>query len=94
MPKIVTVPLPTPIVRGDDKLESIQLRKPTPGELRGLSISQLIQGDVDQIIELLPRITMPPLMKPEIMAMEDGFTELANEVVGFLLPSSARPVTD
>lgn len=87
---IATVTLDSPIVRGDSEITSIQIRKPQGGELRGLSLALLGQMDVDQLMKLLPRITIPNLLPQEVAAMEPcDLMECADKVMDFLL-SRAR----
>lgn len=86
-----TVTLDTPIQRGDTAITTVQLRKPRAGELRGLSLNDLLTTDVNAHLKLLPRITAPTLIEPELAAMDPAdFAALAGEVVAFLLPKAAR----
>ncbi|SNS20649.1 Phage tail assembly chaperone protein, E, or 41 or 14 [Sphingomonas laterariae] len=90
-PKIRTVPLDTPIIRGETKIESIQLRKPGGGELRGISLVQLGQLQADALHTLIPRISIPPLTKPEAMALEaDDLLACGIEIGDFLLQNRRR----
>ena len=43
------------------KLTEINLRTPKSGELRGLSLLELGRISTDELLRLIPRITMPPL---------------------------------
>lgn len=91
MPETAIVPLDTPIQRGDNTIASITLRKPRAGELRGLSLSELLSTNVDAHIKLLPRISTPTLIAAELEAMDPAdLAALASEVVGFLLPKAMR----
>ena len=54
-----TVQLDTPIKRGDGQITSVTLRKPNAGELRGVSLAELLQMKVDALQAVLPRITNP-----------------------------------
>lgn len=93
MTKSVTVPLETPIQDGETTITSLSIRKPVAGELRGLSVSQLIAGDSDSHTKLIPRITSPLLTEDDIKTGKldvTDFTAVVNEVVDFLLPLSMR----
>lgn len=81
-----TVDLDKPIIRGDQRIESLQLRKPGAPEFRGLSFADLARLDVNSIITLLPRITTPPISPQEAatMAGEDLFA-CSTEIGSFLL---------
>lgn len=84
-----TVPLDTPIMRGETEIRTIALRRPRAGELRGLSIADLARLEVNAMLNLLPRITTPSLTPKELedMRLED-LTALSNEAGSFLLQRS------
>lgn len=88
-PETVTVNLDTPIDRPGDKgekIETIALRKPMAGELRGLSLADVLNLDVDSITKLVPRISNPTLTEPEVRAMDPAdLVECGKEIAGFLL---------
>ena len=87
-----TIPLDTPIARGDTKIESITLRKPTAGQLRGVSLTDILQMNVDALTVVLPRISTPTLLKQDVTAMDPAdLVQLGSTVAGFLLPKAARP---
>ncbi len=89
-PTTETITLDTPIVRGDQQVTSVTLRKPMAGELRGVSLMALMQMDVTAAITLLPRITAPSLTTQEIERMDPAdLLQLTSTVTGFLLPKSA-----
>lgn len=83
-----TVILQDPIVRGDDKITDLTLRKPRAGELRGLSIADVAMLKTEALITLLPRITVPPVTPQEVEAMDPAdLFACSIEVAGFLLPA-------
>lgn len=83
-----TITLNQPIKRGETEISSVTLRKPGAGELRRLSLNDVLNSDVDTHIKLLPRISGPALTEAELAAMPiDDFAELASAVVGFSLGS-------
>ncbi|MEY0512955.1 phage tail assembly protein [Providencia manganoxydans] len=86
-----TVKLDEPIKRGETEITEVTLRKPNTGALRGVRLQALMEMDVISMAEVLPRITLPALSKPEIMSMSPGdLVNLSIEVVNFLLPNSMR----
>lgn len=89
------VDLDSPVRRGDTAIESVRVRKPSAGELRGgVSLVDLGQLDVDALIKVLPRITVPPLTAHEVAALEaSDILALGAELSGFLLPKAARPAS-
>ena len=86
------ITLDEPIVRGDQTIQFIRLRRPNAGELRGgIKVLNLAQLDVDSLHVLLPRITEPPLTEGEIATLSfSDFFQLSAEVGNFLLPKEAR----
>ena len=91
-PLFNAVTLDTPIKRGDQVIGMVQLRKPSTGELRGLSIAALANLDVDEIRKLLPRITQPVLTAADVDQLDPADTlQLGGEIVDFLLPKAKRP---
>ena len=90
-PQMATVTLDAPITSGDITIDQVKIRKPQAGELRGLSLSALLNLDYAALENLLPRITIPTLTKAQIMAMDPSdFTQLGSEVMDFLLPKGAK----
>ncbi|RPE74633.1 phage tail assembly protein [Vulcaniibacterium tengchongense] len=90
-PVTATVTLETPLVRGDQKIERITLRKPTAGELRGVAIADLIRSDVAALHVVLPRITSPTLTSHDVGQLDlPDLAALASEVVGFFMTRADR----
>lgn len=89
--KDATVALDTPIVRGEQTITSLTLRKPNAGELRGCSLLDLMQMDVQALHKVLPRISSPSLTEPEIQRMDPAdLVQCGVTVSGFLLQRSAK----
>jgi hypothetical protein len=86
-----TVVLDTPIRRGATVIDSITLRKPNSGELRGLNLVELINMDVACLIKVLPRISIPGITAPEAASMDPAdLLALGTRVAGFLVRKSAQ----
>ena len=86
-----TVTLDQPIQRNGQSVEAFTLRKPAAGELRGLSLVNLLQMDVESLATLLPRISSPTVHKPEVLAMDPADILAAGIVVaGFLQQKGER----
>lgn len=69
----------------------ITVRKPGSGELRGLTLTALIQLDYAALETLAPRITMPILHKQHVAAMDPAdLMQFGGEVMDFLLPNAAK----
>lgn len=85
------ITLEVPIQRGEQTITDITLRKPSAGELRGLSLANLIQVEVTTLTTVLPRITTPALTSEEINRLDlADLMQLGSEVAGFLVPKSAK----
>lgn len=86
-----SVTLVNPIKRGDDEITSIELRRPNAGELRGLSIADLVRMDVTAVITVLPRISMPSITLAEVEELDPfDLGELSGSVHEFF---AERPTT-
>lgn len=86
-----TVVLDTPIRRGTSSIDSITLRKPNSGELRGVNLSDLMHLDVNCLIKVLPRISTPSLTSAEITSMDPAdLLALSLKITNFLLQKSAK----
>lgn len=86
-----TIPLDQPIQRNGQTIDAFTLRKPAAGELRGLSLVNLLQMDVESLATLLPRISSPTVHKPEVLAMDPADILAAGIVVaGFLQQKGER----
>ena len=89
--ELKTVKLETAITRGDSTINEIKLRKPKAGELRGLSLSDLLNLDVNAVATLLPRISDPILTKQDIDDMSvENLVLLAGEAANFFVPKSLK----
>lgn len=88
----MTIPLETPILRGETSIAAITLRKPAAGELRGVVLSDLIRMESTAVMTVLPRITDPALTAPEVASMDPAdLMACAMEISSFLLPKSLLP---
>jgi hypothetical protein len=85
-----TVPLQTPIVRGGQTITELRIMKPRTGDLRGLMLADLLQLKADTVAALLPRITVPTLIKSEVDELDPAdLVACSVEVAAFLVPRAA-----
>lgn len=85
------ITLEQPIARGESRITEITLRKPAAGELRGLKLVDLLNGDVNATIRLVPRISQPSITEQEVAAMDIADLVLcADAVAVFLQTKQAR----
>ncbi|MFK3649294.1 phage tail assembly protein [Lysobacter enzymogenes] len=85
------ITLETPLVRGEQKIEKVTLRKPAAGELRGIALADLLKVDVAALHVVLPRITNPTLTAHDVSQLDlPDLMAIGSEVVGFFLPKADR----
>ncbi|HDT5144862.1 TPA: phage tail assembly protein [Klebsiella michiganensis] len=91
MSKENVVILDKPLKRADQEIKEITLLKPQAGTLRGVSLAAVANSEVDALIKVLPRMTLPSMTEQEVAALDlPDLVALAGKVVGFLSPSSAQ----
>lgn len=94
-PVTATAELDYPIKRGDKEIKTIELRKPRAGEMRGLSLTDVLQMEYNALNRLLPRITQPTLTEAEIMNLDPAdLLQIGTEVTSFLLSKKMRGEMD
>ncbi|WP_110675914.1 phage tail assembly protein [Salinicola sp. RZ23] len=94
-PTTATVELDTPVVRGEQRIAEIALRKPSAGELRGVNLADVLQMQTDALIKLIPRLSQPSLTDHEARQMDPAdLVQCGSEIAGFLLSKRARGETE
>lgn len=89
------IPLDTPIKRGETEITELMLRKPASGELRGLSLHELMNIKADEVITLLPRITTPAITDAEARRLDPAdLWACGVRIVHFLAPKSLQQEPD
>lgn len=87
--KVIT--LDTPIQRGDTTITKVTIRKPTAGELRGVSLIELAQLNVNALQTVIPRISNPILTTHDVAQLElADLLEIGTEVASFLMKKADR----
>jgi len=90
-PDVQTIDLDNPILMGALEITSLEIRKPNVTALQGVKIADLLQGDVNAICTVLPRICSPTLTKSQISQLEPSDLAQAGGVIMlFLQPKSVR----
>lgn len=88
---MATITLSEPIVRGETSITEIAIRKPKSGELRGLSIQDLMTARVSAVLDVLPRISMPPITQHEAENLEaQDLAACAGAIMDFFLTAGDR----
>ncbi len=78
--------LATPIVLGNETIETLYIRRPKPGDLRGLKLYAFANAETDEVLTVLPRISTPHVPE-EILAEQLNAVDLfglADTVATFL----------
>ena len=90
-----TVILDEPINRGAQVITAVTLRRPSSGELRGVTLNALANLDVAALGKVIPRISSPTLTPQEMDNLDPAdLLQLAQVVGGFLLPKQAKANMD
>ena len=80
-----------PIVRGKQTITEITLRRPNSGELRGTSLSSLVDLDIAALQKVLPRISTPTLTEMDVAQIDPAdLVQLGGIFAGFLMPKAMK----
>lgn len=85
--------LDTPLERGEGRqaITAITLRKPRSGELRGVSLSDLVSLDVAALSKVLPRISTPTLTEFDVANIDPAdLVQLGGIFASFLMPKAMK----
>ncbi|WP_421722562.1 phage tail assembly protein [Alloalcanivorax xenomutans] len=90
-PVIEQIDLESPITIGDKEHTTLTLRRPVAGELRGLSLSNVLNADVETLMVLVPRIAQPTLTRQHVAEMDlADLGTVAGTIAGFFQPASQK----
>lgn len=83
-----SVTLDQPIVRGDQRITAVTLRRPKAGELRGIDLAAMLQqADYAAMEILLPRITSPTLTRADVADLDPSdLLQFTTQVMLFFAP--------
>jgi len=86
-----TVTLCEPIKRGETRITTLTLRKPQAGELRGITLQELINTDIAAILKVVPRISDPVLTPHECDGLDPAdLAEIGGRIRSFFMTSAER----
>lgn len=93
VPTYAQVALDVPIIRGDQHIDTITLRKPSTGELRGIALSDLVRCDINALFAVLPRITSPTLTPHDVAQLDlADLASISGEIVSFFMSKEQRAI--
>jgi hypothetical protein len=85
------VTLDDPIKRAGQTISRVLVRKPQSGELRGVSLMDLANLDVNALITVIPRVTTPMIHKEEVARMDVAdLMQVGAQVASFLATKEAK----
>lgn len=94
-PAFDIVDLIEPITRGTMTIDKLTLRKPKAGELRGLTLSDVIGLEIGALLKLIPRISEPALTDAECQNLDPAdLTEIGGTIRGFFMTRGERQMLD
>ena len=86
-----TVTLSEPIVRGETRIETLNIRKPKSGELRGIALQDILGTDISALLKVIPRVSEPPLTQDEADNLEpEDLAEIGGTLRGFFMTKAER----
>ncbi|QWP76076.1 phage tail assembly protein [Lysobacter sp. K5869] len=85
------ITLEQPLKRGDSEITAVTVRRPASGELRGLSMLDLMRMEVDAVHKVLPRVTLPTLTAFDVAQLDPADTaQFAMAIADFFLTRAQR----
>jgi hypothetical protein len=85
-PNIKSIKFDVGFKRGEQTIIDIVIRKPKTRALRGLTLVNVLQLDVDTMAKLAPRITTPTMSENDVYDLDPvDVTKLCKEVIGFFV---------
>ena len=68
--KLNSSKLQFPIKTAEGTVDTVELRKPGTGELRGVKLTDLLQMDVNAMFTVIPRISQPALTADDLAKLD------------------------
>ena len=88
---VQTIELDADIQIGGEHLEKLDIRKPNAQALSGIKIADLLQGDVNAVLKVLPRVSTPTLTQQQAQHLEPcDIAQIGGALMLFLQPKSQR----
>lgn len=82
---------PITLGAGAQVIKQITIRKPYAGEMRGLSLQDIVSSEVDTISTLLPRITSPIIHKQMVDELDPvDLNVISRGIVSFFSTKNQR----
>ena len=79
-------------LKGEVTITKVTLTKPKTRALRGLSLSNLLQMDIDTIAKLASRITNPSMTEHDVYELSPSdLTKLGTGIISFFVETDESP---
>lgn len=89
MQSTTVIKLEQPLKRGDTEITEITLHKPNSGNLRGVSLREVLEMNTDAVCTVIPRISDPKITPQEMPQIEPcDLVSMGAALANFLLPPS------
>lgn len=90
-PKLQSIELDEPIKRGEIVISQVTLRQPNGGEMRGLSMMDIVQMKTEALFVLVPRISDPVLMANDLKQMNPAdLMQIATVIAQYYVPKKMQ----
>lgn len=91
----VKITLNEPLKRESGDISALTLRKPKAGEMRGLKVGDLFNGEVGAVLTLIPRICDPFITEHEAAELDAAdLAEIAGTVTGFFMTPAQKAMVE
>lgn len=88
---VQTIELDADIQIGGERLEKLDIRKPNAQALSGVKLRDLLEGDVNAVLKVLPRVSTPTLTSQQAQQLEPcDIAQVGGALMLFLQPKSQR----
>ncbi|QHH99229.1 phage tail assembly protein [Acinetobacter dispersus] len=85
-PNVITVNFDHGYKRGEKLIKEVVIRKPKSRALRGLSLVNLLQLDIDSIAKVASRISLPTMSENDVFELDPAdLTKLGKEIISFFV---------
>lgn len=84
--------LNVPLKNGGNEIKTLNIRRPTSGELRGVKLIDVLQMDVEAHAQLLPRICEEIVSEQQVYQLDiSDLGKIISKTVNFFKPSQGAP---
>ena len=92
---ITAITLSRPLQTAAGPVSELQIREPDAGELRGVKLAELLQGEAGAVLTVLPRIALPGITPAEADRLSaQDVVAVYTELALFFTGGDPRAMTD